>query len=250
MGKAIMAESLYGIIMWECMLGVRHTGCPISDLSYANPSLVIQNVSRADIPGKHGRRLLNIRGEIDAIDDFADDCRDHDDVLSYERLSRTGRGEQYVAVDVSYEGSNPSIQGLINMNGIFHNGSIMVREGIEHWLVYSAEKTTIQELEAELESYDNEVSLYRMVDLSELGPVDAFQYGTLLSELTDRQQTVFRTALDMGYYDEEQDTTVSDIADELGVHETTAWEHLSKTENLILTEIGGDLFAPVESKSA
>ena len=73
--------------MWECLLGIRHRDCPISDTSYSFPGVSIQNVSRADIPGNRGRRLLHLTGSPDEIDDFAAECRSHEGIVSLERVS-------------------------------------------------------------------------------------------------------------------------------------------------------------------
>lgn len=235
--------------MWECLLGVRHKKCPISDTSVANPSITIQNVSRADIPGTHGRRLLFLRGDPDEIDNFEQECRNHEGVVSLDQVSDSG-DEAYFAAELKYQASNPSVLSILNSMGIFHHGSIMVQEGVEHWLVYCEEKSTIRNLEAELESHDNDVFLYRMVDLSDIGHISDMQHGMLLSQLTTRQRTAFRTALELGYYDGESDMTVSDIADELDLHETTTWEHLNKAENAILTDVGSSLFSTIERKEA
>lgn len=236
--------------MWECLLGIRHRGCPISDTSFSFPGVSIQNVSRADIPGKKGRRLLYVRGNLDEIDDFAAACRGHDGIVSLERVSDDGTGEAYFAAEVKYDGANPSILSILNSKGVFYHGSVMVQEGIEHWLVYSEEKSAIQNLTTELESYENTVNVYRMVDLSELGHIGDIQFGNLLAQLTDQQRKTFRTALELGYYDGESETTVSDIAGELDLHETTTWEHLNKAENAILTDVGSSLFSTVPRKEA
>lgn len=236
--------------MWECLLGIRHRGCPISDVSYSFPGVSIQNVSRADIPGGRSRRLLYLMGTPDEIDDFAAECRHHDGVASLERISDDGAGEAYFAAEVKYDESNPSILGVLNSEGVFYHGSVMVQEGIEHWLVYSEEKSSIQALKTELESYENTVNLYRMVDLSELGHIGDVQFGNLLAQLTDKQRITFRTALELGYYDGKSGTTVSDIANELDLHETTTWEHLNKAENAILTDIGSSLFSTIQQKEA
>ena len=236
--------------MWECLLGVRHRGCAISDTSHTLPGLSIKNVSRADIPGNHGRRLLHLGGDPDEIDDFAVECRGHEGVVSLRRISDDDIGEAYFAAEIRYGESNPSILSIFNSEGVFHHGSIVVQEGIEHWLVYSEDKSTIQDLKAELESHDNDVHLYRMVDLAELGHIGDIQFGTLLSQLTARQRSTLQTALELGYYDGESATTVSDIASELDLHETTAWEHLSKAENAVLTDIGSRLFSTIERNEA
>ena len=229
--------------MWECLVGVRHRGCPISDTSDALQSISIQNVSKADIPGSFGRRLLYVRGNRDDVERFEDICRSHERVVDLQVVSKNEGTEAYYAVEIEYDDDNPSLLSLINERGMFHHGSIGVQEGVEQWLVYSAQKEDIQELTTEIESHDNRVTIYRMVDLGELGHISNIEQGLILSELTNQQQKTFQMALEMGYYEADNDTIVSDIADALDRHETTTWEHLNKAENAILTNVGDQLFA-------
>lgn len=235
--------------MWECLIGVRHRGCPISDTSAVLSDLAIQNVSKANLPGSFGRRLLYVRGAKTDVEQFEDICGNHDAVTDLTLVSESDAEEAYYAADIDYDDSTPSVLGIINSRGMFHHGSIGVKQGIEHWLVYSEEKSAIRELVDTIRSHDNTADVHRMVDLSELGHVGNIEHGILLSQLTEQQQATFRTALEMGYYDEDSETIVSDIADELGRHETTTWEHLHKAENTILTNIGEQLFAkrPLET---
>lgn len=59
----------------------------------------------------------------------------------------------------------------------------------------------------------------------------------LFVELTDRQQEILGTALDMGYYDDPRGTTYADIATELDLTATTVGEHLRKIERYVLEAI-------------
>lgn len=59
----------------------------------------------------------------------------------------------------------------------------------------------------------------------------------LLSVLTPRQQEVLRTAVNLGYYEESEDTDYEDIAEELGVSVSTVGHHMRKTESQILREV-------------
>jgi predicted DNA binding protein len=237
--------------MWECLLGVRHRGCPISDTSASFPDVSVLNVSKADIPGDRGRRLVYLRSDPDDIEAFEAACRAHESTVTCQRMSDGERGnDAYFVTEVEYDEANPSVLSLLNSQGIFHQGTIMVQRGVEHWRVYSEEKSTIQDLASELEAYDNDVFLYRLVDLHELGHVNDVEFSLLLSQLTERQRIAFQTALELGYYDGSSAVTVSDIAEELAVHETTAWEHLKKAENAILTEVGNHLFSTLEFEEA
>lgn len=229
--------------MWEFLLGIRHVGCPISDTSASLPNISIQNVSRADVPGSFGRRLLYIRGDAEEIGQFGQTCRDHNRIVNVQLISEDERTETYYVIEIDYETENPSILSMFNSHGVFHHGSILIQKGIEHWLVYSNEKTTIQDLIDKIETHENNVTVFRMVDLDELGHTNSIGHGHILSQLTTQQRATFRTALEMGYYNNDSDTVVSDIADELNRHETTTWEHLKKAENTILTDIGNEFFS-------
>lgn len=229
--------------MWECLIGIRHRGCPISDASASISGLSIKNFSKATIPGKWGRRLLYVRGRPEEIDHFEDTFETHDRVADVQLVSKNDGTEAYFAAEIEYDDENPSVLSFINERGIFHHGSIGVENGIELWLLYSDQKDDIRQLTADIESYDNRVTIDRIVDLDELGHISNIEQGLLLSELTAEQQKTFRMALEMGYYDEPNDVIMSDIADALDKHETTAWEHLNKAENAILTNIGNEIFA-------
>ena len=59
----------------------------------------------------------------------------------------------------------------------------------------------------------------------------------LFTRLTDRQQEVLRTAIEMGYYEDPRRTTYGEIAERVGCTETTVGEHLRKVENAVLRAI-------------
>ncbi|WP_254822280.1 helix-turn-helix domain-containing protein [Haloglomus halophilum] len=62
----------------------------------------------------------------------------------------------------------------------------------------------------------------------------------LFAELTDRQQEILLTALEMGYYEQPRRATYEDLAGELGCTKTTVGEHLRKAEEKVLTGIAPD----------
>ncbi|WP_254531452.1 helix-turn-helix domain-containing protein [Natrinema gelatinilyticum] len=59
----------------------------------------------------------------------------------------------------------------------------------------------------------------------------------LFSQLTDRQQEILQTAVDMGYYSVPRAVTHEDIGDELGCTGGTVGGHLRKIESKILAQI-------------
>lgn len=59
----------------------------------------------------------------------------------------------------------------------------------------------------------------------------------MFAELTDRQQEILLTALEMGYYEDPRESTYGEIAEVLGCTATTVGEHLRKIERYALREI-------------
>ena len=60
-----------------------------------------------------------------------------------------------------------------------------------------------------------------------------------LSSLTDRQLEVFRTAVELGYYEIPRRATHGEIADRLGCAPSTVDEHLRKAESRVLQSLVG-----------
>lgn len=54
-------------------------------------------------------------------------------------------------------------------------------------------------------------------------------------ELTDRQQEVLQTALDMGYFEYPRQANASDVADELGICPSTLAEHMAAAQSKLLS---------------
>jgi len=59
----------------------------------------------------------------------------------------------------------------------------------------------------------------------------------MLSALTDRQLEVFRTAVELGYYEIPRRTTHEDIAGQLECAPSTVDEHLRKAESRVLSSL-------------
>ena len=60
---------------------------------------------------------------------------------------------------------------------------------------------------------------------------------TLQAGLTARQREILDTAVDIGYYDDPRRATVADVANELGINQSTASEHLRKLESRVFRTI-------------
>ncbi len=59
--------------------------------------------------------------------------------------------------------------------------------------------------------------------------------------LTERQQEVIRHAVLRGYYDNNGNSRIKDLAEELGISRSTYGGHLSEAEKAILKKVGSDL---------
>lgn len=58
---------------------------------------------------------------------------------------------------------------------------------------------------------------------------------TVLDSLTNRQQELLELAVDRGYYDVPRATTTKDLADEVGLDDSTVSEHLRRAERNLIT---------------
>lgn len=228
--------------MREVLISIRHHGCPVSDTSAAHPDVHIQNVSKGQLANGTAKRLLRLRGTPNVIKAFTADFRSHPAVERFERVA----GEEdtsvaYFTSEISYESENPSILNLIHDKGCYQHNTVSVKRGLEQWKVYTEDAAAVQELVDELEALENEVSLYRSMDMESLVESTSFDVATMLTELTARQQAVLEAALSLGYYDDATDVTTEDVAAEFDLHQSTVWEHLKKAENTILKTVGQHL---------
>lgn len=233
--------------MWKALLAVRHYGCPISDTSADNPKVQVQNLSKAEISGHHSKRLICLRGEELRITEFASSFREHASVKSFSRISGKGSKQAYFSSEICYDDKNPSILRLIGSKGCYRDSSVSVQRGIEHWGVYAEHKESLDELINEIKTRDNDLDLYKSIDLGTISDPRSMDVTTVLTRLTSRQQEAFETAHSLGYYKTDSNIIMEDIAEEMDLHLSTAWEHLKKAEDVILRETGDRFFGRDES---
>jgi predicted DNA binding protein len=228
--------------MWETELAIRHHGCPVSDVSNDHPAVRFKNVRRVGSMNGRAKRLLCFEGRQSAVDAFVDDFRAHPATESLEKVSDDGSTSEYYISEVEYSDDNPSIRYLIEQAGCFRHPTVDVRGGIENWTVYTRSKEAAREFLDSVERLNNDVAVVRNVDIGPITDEASIQHAPLRSELTDGQARAFRAALELGYYREDERVTIADIADRLGVHRSTAGEHVKRAENTLLSEIGSRLF--------
>ena len=59
--------------------------------------------------------------------------------------------------------------------------------------------------------------------------------------LTERQQEVLRFAVERGYYENNKEITMKELAEQMGISRSTFGGHLQQSEKAILTKVGHDL---------
>ncbi|MFB6221947.1 MAG: helix-turn-helix domain-containing protein [Halolamina sp.] len=229
--------------MRKSVLGIRHTGCPVTETSAEFPTVNQHHFSRVEQEDGNSRRLFRAQADPEVIDEFLAAFRDHDVVRMLERVSGSEKeGTVYCSVETHYHPNNPSVLQLIEENNCYYHPTVTVQKGVEYWVLYTEQKATVNDIIAELERHDNVLEMYQTVDLSR----SSFRmHGlmTLHARLTESQRQAMEAALELGYYEDGTDATMEDIGAALDLHETTAWEHLKKAENAILSEVGERLFS-------
>lgn len=235
--------------MWETELAIRHRGCPVSDASVAHPEVRFENVRRVESGDGRAKRLLRFEGKRAAVESFVEDFRAHPSTESLERAAEEGgwSGVAHYVSEIEVTEENPSIRRLVEQAGCFRHPTVVVRSGIEHWTIYTGNKDEVREFVGSVERFDNDVDVLRSVHVEALTDGEAVRHGPFRSALTDRQVQTFRAALSLGYYDGRSQVTIEDIADHLGVHRSTAGEHLKRAEDALLSEVGSRLYPGVEA---
>ncbi|WP_245154533.1 helix-turn-helix domain-containing protein [Halorussus marinus] len=139
-------------------------------------------------------------------------------------------------------------QRLTDMGIHFRTGTT-ITAGWERWTLYLQDSDYLGEIIASLEEGDNDVELVRDVSLGAVDGAEQIQLSTVLDELTDRQREVLATAIGSGYYQHKRETTIENIADDVGIAPTTGWKHLTRAEAKVMAELGEHVSPPVSAGS-
>jgi predicted DNA binding protein len=229
--------------MREIQLGIHHTGCPLSQISQQYREVSIKNLCITEVDNKTSKRLIYLYGDNEQLAEFRETFQNHPSVLEFRRVTANYFDRfDYYSTKIKYSDDHASILDVFNSFGAYQQGVVPVDSGIEKWTIYTEEKFEVGNLITELERAGNKVKLFRNSDIGDLTEGDYLILEYILMELTERQQSVFQAALELGYYNEEAEITLEDISDELDLHFTTVAEHLDKAENTMLTFIGERLF--------
>lgn len=223
--------------MREVTLRIRHRGEPESDVSVDYPNVTIRSVSSLTGGGQERKRIVELRGPEGEVEAFLESFEKSDPVLDVERYSPLSADR--VLVGVTYDSYTwDSIAQRVSDFGVHYRVGTIIKAGWEHWTFYLDEGDDLQALVDSLEAAGNDVELARDVSLDALDGHEHFALSKIADELTDRQREVLATAIEMGYYEQGNTTSIEDVGAELGLASTTTWEHLSRAEKKVMEELG------------
>ncbi|MFB6270230.1 MAG: helix-turn-helix domain-containing protein [Halobacterium sp.] len=228
--------------MREVTLRVRHHGEPESDVSANHPEVTLRSVSSLSGSGAERKRIVEARGPAREVEAFFDEFGAADPVKDVELLSPLDNDRVFVGVTFDTYQWDSIAQRLTDHN-VHYRAGTTIRAGWEHWTLYLDEDDDLSTIVDSLEAAGNDTELVRDVALDDLDGEEHLALSRMVDSLTDRQLEVLALATDAGYYDEGSDVTVEDIADELGLAQTTTWEHLSRAEEKVMSEVGEHIAA-------
>lgn len=227
--------------MREVVLRVRHRGEPEQVVSAAFPDVTMRSVSSMTGREDTRRRIIELMGDADAIPEFLERFRETEPVLEAEPLSALGGQRVYVSMTVDVSQWDSISERLSDM-GVHHRMGTTISGGWERWTIYLEDPDRLNDIIERIEAGDNDVRLERNVELSQITMEPQLDASRLLTVLTTRQRDALRAAIEADYYGVDHETTVEEIAEELGVSRTTAWEHLVRAEAKVMEEIGSHLY--------
>jgi predicted DNA binding protein len=201
---------------------------PVDRAIAANAAVTRQAIMHFDALGD-GSAILLYRLEGDP-DPLVGTLADHPDMLAHDLMDLEDDGF-HLYLHVSPEGSARKLMDLAEKYALIietpiefiHGDSVRMTVIGDHDMLRSA----IEELPESLAVSVDQVGTY------------APDRRDMLSALTDRQLEVFRTAVELGYYEIPRRATHEEIADSLGCAPSTVDEHLRKAESRVLQSLVG-----------
>lgn len=162
--------------------------------------------------------VLSVAGDVAAI---ADALESEDGIIDHEVVHEAGdRGVVYVRSETT--------DVELALQSTFARGSLVTTTPVDFHPDGSAVFRVLGE-PADLRAAIDEAGEALSVTVERLADYDQ-PPERVAAALTDRQQEVVRTALELGYYDVPRSATHEDVAAELDVAPSTASEHLRKAE--------------------
>ncbi|SHG72133.1 helix-turn-helix domain-containing protein [Halobaculum gomorrense] len=223
--------------MREVTLKVKHNGQPECRVSERYPSVTMRSVSSMTGRTTERKRIIEVSGDPETVPKFIDDFRDGDPIVAAEPVTPLGEPTVFVALTFNAREWDSIAEQFAEL-GVHYRTGTVITGGWERWTLYLEEGDDLSTIIEALESRGNDVRLVRQVDTRELEPSSRFEQVGALHDLTQRQREALATAIRAGYYGHEKDAGVEDVADELGVGTTTAWEHLARAEGKVMDDLG------------
>ncbi|GGL44391.1 hypothetical protein GCM10009037_29720 [Halarchaeum grantii] len=145
--------------------------------------------------------------------------------------SAIGMFSQDVFIEYEFtEGIGPAFFS----RGFVLDGPSQMEEGREVWpLLVQMDRSALgRRIEEIQKEYDANITLNQVTPADQDRTQSSFQ--AQLDELTPRQRQAYELARENGYYEWPRETSVQELADDLGVSKTTFLEHLRSAENYLL----------------
>lgn len=223
--------------MREAIIRVRHHGAPESDISAVHPSVRMRSVSSMTGTTDERKRIIEIGGPPEDITAFLSEFRDAEAVIGAEPLSSLDATP--VLVSMTYDSNQwDSISEKLQNLGVHYRTGTMIVAGWERWTLYLEDEDDLRKVIEVLEERGNDVDLVRNVSLEEVTPAHQLELSTLFDEFTERQYEVLSTAIHEGYYRDNDEITIEELADIVGLASSTTWEHLQRAEQKVMEEVG------------
>lgn len=225
--------------LYQASFRLRHE-CPYRELSEAFPDLTIREWYLSDC------QILEITSE---------QAPDEELLETIDQLGRVlhrsvNDSELHVVTKACLCSVENSIIDRFEEYNCLYQPPTVHRHGWEQYRLIAFDEEHIRSLHRDLQS-DREVGVVSKTRLKEteiphslLTPIDQ-----LFGELTDRQLSALRLALENGYYEQPRNCSVSDLAEQSTVARATFEEHLRKAENKLVTNAGQFIRLVSESQS-
>lgn len=194
--------------------------------------------SRSSMTGRASerKRIIEVSGDPEQIGPFLEDFEAADAIVALEPLTPVDESRVFVAMTFdAYEWD--SIAERLSNLGVHYRDGTVINAGWERWTLYLDDADDLSEIVEHIRKAGNEAHLVRDVDLSDVEANEQLDLTQLARELTPRQGEVLATAIRMGYYKPDRDTTIEEIGERIGISRTTTWEHLKRAEGKVMAEI-------------
>lgn len=201
---------------------------PVGNLIAAHPAIQREELIHVNaLFSGDGVLFYRLRGDVDAL---AEELDVHESVLAYDIIDRQ-KGQFHIYIYVESGEPAGTLMHIVEKYVLIidtpltytDSGDILVTVVGKEEMVQRAFRALPQWIDIEVEQ------------TGEYTP----DSGYLLSQLTDRQREVLKTAVRLGYYQIPREVTHADIAERLECAPSTVDEHLRKSEQHLFSTLFG-----------